>query len=165
MNRNVILTCSVILFVLACSMPALEFRRNEDGFEVWDGGEVLCLGWLGFFLGQFAWLANWPLLASAVLLFFRKRTPSVICAGVALLISLNTFTLFGIEIPGDEGGVNKLFLKSLREGTWLWFASILVMLIGGFIAKLAPRKEGDPVPVLPGAELLTTPWLRESEPG
>jgi hypothetical protein len=50
MNRWAVLVGSLILFVVACCLPALEFRKNATGSVVWLGGEALAMGWLGVFL-------------------------------------------------------------------------------------------------------------------
>ena len=138
MNRWAVLVGSLVLFVAACCLPAVEFRKNAAGSVVWFGGEALAMGWLGVLLGQFAWLANPLLVFSGPLLALRLRLPAIACAGLAVLFSLNTFVLFGMEVPGDEAGVNKLYLQALREGAWLWFGSLGVMLTGAFVARWVP---------------------------
>jgi hypothetical protein len=75
---------------------------------------------------------------SGLLLALRLRLPAIACAVLAVLFSLNTFLLFGTEVPGDEGGVNKLYLQTLREGAWLWFGSLGVMLAGAFVSRWPP---------------------------
>lgn len=139
MNRFAIVATSALLFLVACALPVLEFRRNAAGVEVWSGFEVFLMGWLGALLGQFAWYANPFAVLAAGLLCFRLRVPAAVLAGLAILVGLSTFTLFGATVPADEGGVGKLYLQSLREGTWVWFGSLAVLLIGTFVAHLPPR--------------------------
>lgn len=132
MRRHIWLISSAILFCIACALPAVEFRRNESGREIWSGLQIVIMGWLELLLGHIAWLAN-PLLAvAAVCLIFQKRLATVIFALLALLLSLETFTLFSGSLPGDEADVNRLYLHQLREGAFFWWGSLIVMLIGGF---------------------------------
>lgn len=133
------LIASTVLFVLACALPALEFKRNEAGIEVWEGIQVAFIGGLGLLLGQFAWLANPLLLGAWLSLLWRRRIPTVLCASLALLVGTHTFALFGQSIPADEANVSKLSLSRLREGTWLWFGSMGIVLTGGLLARMPPR--------------------------
>lgn len=159
MSRQAVLICGSILFFLACVFPALEFRRNENGIETWPGFQILIIGWMGMLIGQFAWFANPFLLGAALSLFLKRRRACVICAGLALLISLHTFALFGTTVPADEGGVGKLFLQRVREGTWLWLASIVVMLVGGCLARLDPRPPAQIKPANGLPEIVDDAWV------
>ena len=70
----------------------------------------------------------------------------VISSGLTLLLSLDTFRLFLIEWPGDEGGVARASLQTLQPGAWLWLASIGVTFVSAWILLLAPRSVLPPVP-------------------
>jgi hypothetical protein len=133
-----IIACSLILFVTACSIPALEFQRNETGQEIWPGGQALLLGWLGLFNGCFAWLANPLLLVALILLVLRYNIPAAACAGLALLISFNTWVVFSLKLSGDEGGVSTLKLLKIREGTYVWMLSMAIVLAGAFLVPARP---------------------------
>jgi hypothetical protein len=132
-----VILCSLILFFAACASTALEFTKNESEAVVWPGAAAFFLGALGPLIGCFAWFANPFLLAAMVLLFFRQNFYAGLCAGLALLISLNTWGLFTCDIPGDEGGTSKLILQRIGAGAYLWIGSMAVVLIGAF---LVPRK-------------------------
>lgn len=134
-NHRSVLVCAAILFLLACALPALEFRRNETGQDIWWGGQILAFGWLGLFIGQVAWFANPVMIVAALLLFFQRRRICVLCAAVALCLSFDTYSLFAGSIPADEGGVGRLFLTRVREGTYLWQASIGVLAMGALVAR------------------------------
>lgn len=158
MRRNICLICCYILFGLACVLPALEFRRNEDGTEIWAGGIALFNGILGLLMGHVAWLAN-PLLAlGAFSLFHRHRTGAVICAVLALLFSLDTFQLFYETVPGDEAGVNKLYLRQLREGTFCWMGSMVAILIGGIVCEAKPKPAADTTQSNSSNEIVDSAW-------
>lgn len=86
-------------------------------------------------MGQVAWYANPVALLAAVLLILRRRKLSVICAILALLISLDTFSLYDKKISADEGDVNHLYLKRVREGAYVWQASIGVLLVGALVIR------------------------------
>lgn len=138
---------SLVLFLAACYLPALEFRRNEAGREIWSGGQCLAIGWLGLLAVQFAWLANAWLLLAAVFLLQRRRRDCIISVVLALVFSMHVWVLFNGSVPGDEANVSKLFLTRLREGTYLWQASMVVMLVGAIVAKLTPLDNDDMKPV------------------
>lgn len=146
MNRKWVLGCSLLLFIIACNLPALEFRRNENGQEIWNGGATLVMGWLGLFVGQLAWLANGPLFLAMVCLLLRQRRACLVFGGLALLLSCTTWTLFGSTLDGDEGGVNKLILLRLHAGVYVWQASMLVLFVGACCVSFAPP-EPDSQPV------------------
>ena len=131
MNRKYFLAISVVLYVVACNLPALEFRRNEAGTDVWYGGQAAGIGWLGIFVGQVAWFANPLWLLAGVLLFAGRPKWSMACSCLALLLSLDTWSLYDQVLAGDEGGVSKLYLRRIREGTYVWLASFITVLLGG----------------------------------
>lgn len=139
MSRKQFLIASVVLYIVACNLPALEFQRNEAATDIWYGGQVAGIGWIGMFVGQFAWFANPLWLAAGILLMARRPRWSIVCTCLALLISLDTWSLYGQELPGDEGGVSKLTLRRIREGTYVWLASFLALLFGALWQWLQPQ--------------------------
>ncbi|MDB5387033.1 MAG: putative rane protein [Planctomycetaceae bacterium] len=144
MKAKWVIACSLLLFCMACSMTALEFRKNESEAVIWPGIATLCLGLLGPLIGCFAWFANPFWFVALILLYLQRNVPAAVCAGLALLISCNTWVLFSCDIPGDEGGMSKLILQRIGEGTYLWMASMAVVLVGAF---LVPRRLVDPMAI------------------
>lgn len=149
---RLILTAVIILiYCAACCLPALIFSRYYPGndsppaADAWFGLTILGLGWMSLFFGCVAWLAN--LLFLLALLFFLMgwRWLTVISSGLTLFLSLDTFRLFLIELPGDEGGVARASLQALQPGAWLWLASIGVTFVSAWILLLAPRSALLPV--------------------
>jgi membrane-bound ClpP family serine protease len=128
-----VIAYSLVLFVTACCIPALEFQRNDTDREIWSGGQALVLGLLGLLMGCLAWLANPLLLIAMTLLFMRYNIPAAVCATLALLISFNTWLVFSLPMPGDEGGASTMKLLKIREGTYVWMLSMAVVLIGAFL--------------------------------
>lgn len=126
-RRWLIPRISITLYFVACVTPALGFDK-----QTWPGYQVAMIGGMGVLLGQFGWLANLPLFAAWVLLGLGKVRAGRICALAALLIAAHTFTLFGQNVPMDEGGMNHMRLQTLLPGFYLWIASILTALIGSW---------------------------------
>jgi len=60
---------------------------------------------MSLFFGCVAWLANILFLLALLFFLIGWRWLTVISSGLTLLLSLDTFRLFLIELPGDEGGV------------------------------------------------------------
>jgi hypothetical protein len=95
---------------------------------------------------MFAWFANPALIATWVLMLFRKlRMAALWCAIAALVISL-TFLLHG-DMMKDEGG-NRAQITAYGVGYWLWIASIVTAVIGCFACILRDRAEGDVMPAI-----------------
>jgi hypothetical protein len=150
---RLILTAVIILiYGAACSLPALVFSRYYPGndspsaTDAWFGAAILGLGWMSLFFGCVAWLANILFLLSLLFFLMGWRWLTVISSGLTLLLSLDTFRLFLIEWPGDEGGVARASLQTLQPGAWLWLASIGVTFVSAWILLLAPRIALPPVP-------------------
>jgi len=133
MARFIVLAVSLVLFALACASPTLIFLRNGTSDETWVGYMVLLLGWLGPFIGQFAWYANPLLFVSMITFVVRQWVATIVLIALTLLMAANTFLLFFQEVPADEAGVNMLTLQNLHIGFYLWIASILTIGIGAII--------------------------------
>ncbi len=143
-----ILAVAAVLFVVACSLPAIGFSRNHQEPETWQGIGCLMLGPFGAFMGQFAWFANVAIFFAAVIMALRGWKVSLVLGVLSLLLACNVFTMFGNEFPGDEAGVNKLYMQTLEPGCWVWFASLAVILIGNLVLwKLHTSSREEPVEV------------------
>ena len=125
-------------YVAACVAPVLRFDQIENAMrppQIMKGYEVLLLGWQGIFVGNFAWIANVLLLASALLLLTSHARAASICAGIALVVALQTLMLLGARVIADEGGVTHMAMSRLYVGFYLWIASIAVVLAGSLWRK------------------------------
>jgi hypothetical protein len=125
---------ALLLYFVACGLPALRLANGD----VWSGGKMLGLGWLGVLLGQFGWLANFFWLGSMV---FTLRGRPMIALGLAVIaaaIGLHMLALPGTEISLDEGGVNKTQATALAPGAWVWMAALAAAALGAFAAPI-PR--------------------------
>jgi len=150
---RLILTAVIILiYGAACCLPALVFPRYYPGndsppsTDAWLGLAILGLGWMSLFFGCVAWLANILFLLALLFFLMGWRWLTVISSGLTLLLSLDTFRLFLMELPGDEGGVARASLQTLQPGAWLWLTSIGVTFVSAWILLLAPRSALPPVP-------------------
>jgi len=109
---------SVVLFVAACAVPALEFKRSWGPPEVWRGWEILAFGWSGLFALMLGWLANPVWIAS----LFRPRV-----GWIAMAIAATIVIDMHRTLPGDEGGVTTQVISRLLPGFYLWMASLLTL--------------------------------------
>jgi hypothetical protein len=132
---------SVLLFIFALALPALELRRESGVSEIWHGYQALGLGWMGIFVGIGAWFANPFLLDAWICLGLRLRIVARVLAGIAVIIGLQTFFIVGTTVPMDEGGVNKAALGPLLPAAWPWFASLLAALLASWLVQPRPRSD------------------------
>ncbi len=121
---------SLGLFGFALVTPALFFEARDSML----GFVALLIGWLGLFVGQFAWFANlfWGL--GLVLLLLGRPKGAIVVIACGVLIALHTFALIGEELPGDEGGVTRMIVSGAGPGTYLWLSSFLTLLIASWRA-------------------------------
>jgi hypothetical protein len=100
------------------ALPVATF--GEGSGELWYGWTMLLLGWLGFFLGQFAWLAN-LLFAAALVLLARGRPPLVWGMMLGALTSmLAVHALSWTKVHRTGGGT--VDVLAYGSGYWLWVA-------------------------------------------
>ena len=125
---------SLFLYIIACATPAMVLEK-----ETWRGYEVLWMGWMGFFLGQFAWFANLFWFLGLLLAFFRRWILTFILSGLALLISLDAFSFVGTRIPLDEANVNTTLFLRYDIGFYFWLASLAAVVLGAAMAWLITR--------------------------
>ena len=119
---------SLSLFGLALMTPALFFEARDSML----GFVALLIGWLGLFVGQFAWFANlfWGL--GLLLLLLGRPRGAIVVIACGFLIALHTFAVIGKELPGDEGGVTRMVVSGAGPGTYLWLSSFLTLLIASW---------------------------------
>ena len=138
-TRLLVIAPSVACFVAACATPALVLDGKEH--TVMFGAQALLEGPLAVLIGQLSWLAN-PLWLLAVLLVLLSRFKgAAILSVLAFAVGNHAWALFGREIPGDEGGVTKLYLTSLHPGFYLWLLSFLILAVGALIARSRTAQE------------------------
>lgn len=137
-GRHAVWVVTLLLYGVALCLPALVFDHSgQTAPDVMFGFEVALLGWLGVFIGQFGWMANFSWFISLFGIMFRVPLLALIPSGIALLISLQTFMLFVMEVPADEGGVNHLNLQYLGPGAWLWWLALLIPFVWGIVALIS----------------------------
>ena len=131
---------SLGLYLLACSLPALDMRKDGPS----AGALILMAGWLGIFAGVFAWYAN-PLWALGVIFAaLRKRTPAIVFGVLALPLAATVFSDLGRELPGDEGNATKTAIVRLLPGAYVWFLSLLSLPVAA--AFRTPKAAPPPFP-------------------
>lgn len=131
------LVVSLLLFVAACCLPALEFKNSSGPNNAMWGANALAVGWSGIFAGVMAWYANpfWMLglLAGA----FRKPVAAVLLGMVAIAFATTVFGDMGRELPGDEGNVTRTTIIKLLPGCYLWMASLVTLPLVALLQKFS----------------------------
>jgi hypothetical protein len=136
-ERLFFLGISLFFYAVALVLPALVFQSESD--TSWLGIQVLAIGWLGALVGQFAWLANIPLLIGAILLLCRRWIGTLVCMILATLLALHSFLLYQQKIPADEASTHYLVLAHLGIGFYFWLFSIIAV---GISAMILRKREG-----------------------
>src|SRR5215471_5022620 len=92
--RLVMLLPSLLLYLVACVTPAIDFLKNGVEPMSWYGVEALGLGALGVLIGQYGWFANPLLLLSFMLVLFRRFIAASVFAVLAVAVAMHSFSLF-----------------------------------------------------------------------
>lgn len=102
------------------------------------GYGILLMGFLGAFVGVFAWFAN-PLMLLAVLLsMFKKRLASMILSVAAMALGLQSYMLEAVpfnESSMDPGNLN--LVDHLGLGFYLWMGSLVTFSVYCFLKDSA----------------------------
>ena len=122
-----LLLATLVLYALACCLPALEFKNSDKPNDIMFGLRAAAVGWSGIFAGVMAWYANPFWLSGLILAFLRKPILATAAGIVAIAIAFTTFSILGIELPGDEGGVTKTTVIRLLPGCYVWMASLVAL--------------------------------------
>lgn len=131
---KILILLSVIAYVVACCLPALQWRDENKPVDIMLGLRALAVGWSGIFGGLVSWYANPLWLLALCLAFFRKPWPGAIAGIVGLLIALTVFTVVGKEFPADEGGVTKTRIVAVLPGAYVWFVSIGLSILAAVLS-------------------------------
>ena len=131
---NTVLIASIVLFIVACCLPALEFKNSQGPNDVMLGLRALVVGWSGFFAAVFAWFANPCWLLGVILLSLRKPISGGVLGLIAVAIACSTFKTVGIELPGDEGNVTRTTIIRLLPGFYVWIASLLSLPLAALLS-------------------------------
>lgn len=110
----------LVIFAVACALPAAYMAKDET----WNGVQMLGMGWLAIFIGQFGWLANPLLLLSLILVLTRHDRAAVSVSILSVAIGCHSFLLTGAVIPLDEGGVRKTTILALGPAVYVWLAAL-----------------------------------------
>jgi hypothetical protein len=129
-TARIALTLSVILF--AASLTEEAFCVSGICSD-WPGWSILLFG----ALGHASWFANPLLGASWIASLFSRRVPALILALAALVLA-GSF-LFETSVVTNEAGMANP-VTGLREGYWLWLASMVCAVIAGVLARKVPIK-------------------------
>ena len=121
-----VLALSVVLFAVACCLPALEFNQGNTKDVQW-GANILAVGWSGIFAGVLGWYANPFWILGLSMGFVGKPKLAAICGAIAFAIGCTTFSLFGQILPADEGNVNHMTLARTLPGCYVWLASLAAL--------------------------------------
>ncbi|MFN4017290.1 MAG: hypothetical protein ACK4JB_18260 [Reyranella sp.] len=129
-TTRVALLLSTILFAASLT---------QDAFCVsgicsdWPGWSILLFG----ALGHTSWFANPLLAASWIAALFARRLPALVLSLAAL--GLAGSFLFETSVITNEAGMANP-VTGLREGYWLWLASMGFGVVAAAFARKAPVK-------------------------
>jgi len=127
---------SVLLFVAACCLPALEFRSVETGApDVMFGARALVVGWSGIFAAVMGWYANPFWLVGVIFAAFKKPMFSAMAGIIALAISCSVFFDLGRELPADEGNVTHTRIARVLPVCYVWMASMAALPLLALVRK------------------------------
>jgi hypothetical protein len=99
----------------------------------WPGWSVLLFG----ALGHTSWFANPLLGASWIAALFARRLPALVLSLAALGLAASFMSETSV-ITNEAGMANPV--TGLREGYWLWLASMVFAVIAAFFARKARVK-------------------------
>jgi hypothetical protein len=133
---KIVLVSSVVLFVAACCIPALQFNKSQGGDDMMLGANVLGVGWSGIFAGVYAWYANPVWLLGLIMGLVGKPRVAAICGLAALAIGFTTFAVIGKMLPADEGGSNQMTLVKTLAGCYVWLASLAALPLVVFFPRV-----------------------------
>ncbi|MGM3306044.1 hypothetical protein ACSQ6I_08685 [Anabaena sp. WFMT] len=144
-KRLVVLGISLLLYIIALSLPALAFdivdnqTKQTSFISVMKGAEVTIWGLLGLFFLQIpaiGWLAN-PLYWFSCKLFVQKKYKfSIVSAFIAIIVGFTgTISAYWLTLPNGSNPYSHLLLTKLLPGFWLWLAAPgFLMIIASYFA-------------------------------
>lgn len=119
------------------------YPHADEGLESSSGINLLLSGiFFGPFEGVFAAYANPLLWLGWLFLLRRKNRAALFCLLPACLLSLQTFEMYWLHWPLDEGGVKRALLAHLQIGFFLWFASLLIAAAAAYYWLAQQRRSG-----------------------
>jgi hypothetical protein len=154
--KLLIFLVSILCFLLACALPAVDFNLvyvgdNAAAYgqvveDIWPGGVLLLSGWAAMLVTPIpgsAWLANFLYLATAILYWFKRQGLTILVGILAVILGfIGTYISMWMPLIGDEQGNTRLALDHFLVGFWLWLAAPLVLVIGtAFLKWLSKRKK------------------------
>lgn len=152
-NLNFIIWISILIYILACFMPAYVEARNPSvwftpegteyqdypGFACLLSGIFLPLGLLLGYWGTAVWLANAYYFTAMLLLFIsnKRHWLSIVFAILSIIVG-STLMFFTLRFVTKD---YYCWVVSLLSGYYLWLLSFITLLAGLLIDKLpAPVK-------------------------
>ena len=127
-NKSMLRIGAVIaaaLWFAALFFPVFRVELGDQG-GIYDGVEVLAMGFFGVLAGAFSWYAN-PYWIYATVRMALGRAPGPI--GVTLNSLLAMSFVGGIDLFGSSEGVSGPAIPQV--GAWLWLLSFAPGLIAG----------------------------------
>jgi len=137
--RLVVLGISLFFYLIALCTPAIQFEGGNNN-ETWYGIGVLLLGWLGFFLTQFGWFANIPLLIGMILLLCRRWIGAVVCIVIAIPLALDSFLILNQQVPDNEALTSYSTITHIYFGIYFWLCSIIIVGIGALVLRSIEKR-------------------------
>jgi hypothetical protein len=132
---KIVLRASILLFVIACCLPALEFKNSHKPNDLMWGANALVVGWSGIFAGVMAWYANPFWMLGLFFGLIRKPWLAALAGVIAVTIACTTFSYIGRELPGDEGNITRTTIIRVLPGCYIWMASFATLILAALTPK------------------------------
>lgn len=131
-----LLLLSIVAFVVC--LPFSAYTVSGNGYvKASASAEILAGGWLGIFTGMFEWFANPFLWASWRYQWKSGYRSGLVCSGISLALALG-FLVRSRIIVNEAGHYGDIVSKDI--GYWVWIVSILLSLLGNFLASRSNRR-------------------------
>ncbi len=117
------------LYLVSLTLPGFILKYDWDvsfNDNIWYGYNILAMGGLGIFVGQYAWYAN-PLFFLALLfIFFKLYRAATITSLLCFLVGINA--IFFEKFPKNEGSsTDNYIIDHLGLGYYVWELSFVFL--------------------------------------
>ncbi|MFA7277659.1 MAG: hypothetical protein WC101_01555 [Candidatus Gracilibacteria bacterium] len=136
MKTKILYWASLLSYFVALSAPAIILKYDEgwpNESLVWYGYNVLASGFLGVFVGQFAWFSNITLVVVLMLINSGKYRAGMYWAAAGFILGLQSLQLH--TFYRNEGG-DEYIVDYLGIAFYFWETSFALMALYCFSVSM-----------------------------